>query len=120
MFVHGQSAGAIAMGVWGAALWEELRFSDDGRPLASTFKNYLVARSTDLPSITLDFLETPSPFTPLGVKAAGESGIGGALAAVVNAVNDALAPLGVEANSVPVDPVTVLDAIAAAEMGKAS
>jgi carbon-monoxide dehydrogenase large subunit len=110
VFVDGQLNGAIAMGV-GGALLEELPFSADGHPQAVTFKQYLLPRATDLPRIRLGSQVTPSPFTVLGSKGAGESGVGGALASVTIAVNDALHPLGVSVRSLPLTPSKILDAI---------
>jgi carbon-monoxide dehydrogenase large subunit len=76
-----------------------------------TFKHYLTPRAPDVPMIRLGNQQTPSPFTLLGTKGAGESGVGGAMAAVTNAVNDALAPLGVTAHTLPLNPPNVLAAI---------
>jgi carbon-monoxide dehydrogenase large subunit len=87
--VEGQLKGAIAMGV-GAALWEELKFDTDHRLASDRFKTYLMPRSLDLPEIRLGHRVTPNPFHPLGMKGAGESGLGGALAAVTSAVADAM------------------------------
>ncbi|GAA4910495.1 xanthine dehydrogenase molybdenum binding subunit apoprotein [Actinomycetospora succinea] len=109
-FVAGQLYGAIAQGI-GGALWEEVPYDEDGAPAAETFKHYLTPRAPDLPSFRLEHQHTPSPFTLLGTKGAGESGVGGAMAALLNAVNDGLRPLGVHAHRVPLTPPVVLDAI---------
>lgn len=109
-FVTGQLNGGVAMGI-GAALYEELPYERDGQPSATTFKHYLMPRAPDMPPIVAGFQETPSPFTPFGAKGAGESGVGGALAAVANAVNDALRPLGITAHRMPLSPPTLLDEI---------
>lgn len=119
IFVEGQLNGGIAMGI-GAALYENLPYESDGQPQAISFKHYLLPRATDMPPIRTDYQETPSPFTPLGAKGAGESGLGGALAAVANAVNDAIAPLGVSIDTMPLDPPTVLEAIHAGRSKRAS
>ena len=81
--------GAVAMGI-GAALSEEQRYDGEGRLLSDRFKTYLMPRPSDVPSIEMVHQVTPSPFTLLGVKGAGEAGVGGAQAAIVNAVNDAI------------------------------
>ncbi|SFK73900.1 xanthine dehydrogenase family protein molybdopterin-binding subunit [Geodermatophilus ruber] len=112
-FVEGQLYGAISMGI-GGALWEHQPYTTDGQPVATQFKHYLTPRAGDLPAIRLDSQHTPSPFTLLGTKGAGESGVGGGLAACVNAVNDALAPLGATAHHLPLNPPNVLAAIDAA------
>jgi carbon-monoxide dehydrogenase large subunit len=108
--VEGQFLGAIVMGI-GGALWENLPYSDDGHPRATTFKQYLLPRAPDLPSITIGSQVTPSPFTLLGTKGAGEGGLAGAVACIANAVNDALAPLGVTAHEMPLSGPNVLAAI---------
>jgi aerobic carbon-monoxide dehydrogenase large subunit len=110
-FVAGQLCGAIAQGI-GGALWEDLPYDDaTGQTVPETFKHYLTPRAPDVPMIRLGNQQTPSPFTLLGTKGAGESGVGGAMAAVTNAVNDALAPLGVTAHTLPLNPPNVLAAI---------
>jgi carbon-monoxide dehydrogenase large subunit len=109
-FVEGQMQGAVAMGV-GAALSEQQVYDDDGHLLTSRFKTYLMQRAGDLPSFEMEHQVTPSPFTLLGAKGAGEAGVGGSQAAVANAVNDALAPLGVVARRMPLSPPNVLRAI---------
>jgi carbon-monoxide dehydrogenase large subunit len=112
--VEGQLTGAIAMGI-GAALGEELRYDADGRRLTTSFKEYLMPRAGDLPSITLGHHVTPSPFTLLGTKGGGEAGVGGAAAAVMNAVADALGPLDVEVVELPLRPPALWRAIRRAE-----
>jgi carbon-monoxide dehydrogenase large subunit len=110
-FVNGQVRGAIAQGL-GGALWEQSPFDPrTGRAEASTFKQYLLPRASDLPYFEVMHQETPSPFTLLGMKGAGESGVGSAMAAVTNAVNDAMAPLGARVHRLPLNPPNVLTAI---------
>lgn len=116
--VEGQFTGGIVMGA-GAALTEELIHDRDGHLLSGAFKTYLLPRATDVPALEVGHQVTPSPFTPLGVKGAGESGFAGAYAAIVGAVNDALTPLGARIDVTPVTPARVLDAIArAGERGR--
>ena len=74
----------------------------------------MLVRASDVPEIEMAHQVTPSPFTLLGTKGAGEAGVGGAQAAIVNAVADALAPLGAAIRSTPLDPPAVLRAIRAA------
>jgi carbon-monoxide dehydrogenase large subunit len=112
-FVAGQRHGAIVMGV-GGALFEELPYDANGRPLATTFKHYLVPRATDVPDIRLGHQVTPSPYTLLGTKGAGEGGVSGAVACLANAVNDALRPLGVRVHQMPLSAPRVLRAIRSA------
>jgi carbon-monoxide dehydrogenase large subunit len=110
LFVEGQMEGAIAMGV-GAALFEIQQYGEDGALLSDRFKTYMLPRALDLPPIEMVHQVTPSPFTVLGTKGAGEAGLGGAQAAIANAVHDALRPLGVTVRNMPLAPPTVLDAI---------
>ena len=92
--------GGAVMGI-GAALLEEAGFTGDGLPLADRWKAYPMPRSTDVPEILLGHRVTPSPFTLLGAKGAGEAGTNGAAPALVNAVLDALAPLGIRTLDMP-------------------
>jgi carbon-monoxide dehydrogenase large subunit len=101
--VAGQLRGAIAMGV-GAALGEEVRYAPDGARLTTSLREYVMPRAADLPPIVLTHLATASPHTPLGNKGGGEAGVGGAASAVMNAVADALAPLGVRVLELPLTP----------------
>ncbi|AYJ48819.1 xanthine dehydrogenase family protein molybdopterin-binding subunit [Rhodococcus sp. P1Y] len=105
--VEGQLQGAMAMGV-GIALFEHSQF-DQGDPRSRSFKEYLIPRANDLPPFTVGHFETLSPNTLFGAKGAGEAGVGGALAAVANAVDHALARWGVEAKTFPLTPPRVLD-----------
>jgi aerobic carbon-monoxide dehydrogenase large subunit len=86
--VDAQLHGAVAMGV-GIALFEEERHDGQGRPLATDFKRYLLPRLQDIPELRTGYLESPSPFTELGTKGAGEGGVGGSAAAIAGAVRDA-------------------------------
>lgn len=105
--VEGQAYGAIAMGI-GAGLTERLVHDAEGRLASDRFKSYLLPRAGDLPAIRLEHQITPSPFTMYGNKGAGEAGVGGAQAAVANAIEDALAPFGVTVREVPLPPPVVL------------
>ena len=94
------------------ALWEELLFDAGGRLLSDRLKSYLLPRTTDLPPIRLGHMSTPSPFHPLGMKGAGESGLGGALSAVFNAVGDALGQDGPRLDTVPATPERLIRILA--------
>ena len=110
--VTGQLKGAIVMGL-GAALWEELTHDDGGRLVSDRFKTYLLPRANELPAIRVGHMATPSPFHPLGLKGAGESGLGGALAAATNAVADALGDLAPGLTTVPATPPRLMAILAA-------
>jgi carbon-monoxide dehydrogenase large subunit len=109
-FVEGQFLGAIVMGI-GGALWEHLQYDSEGRLITKSFKQYLMPRATDLPPIRTGHTVTPSPFAMLGMKGAGESGFAGAVASLANAVNDALRPLGVVVEELPLSAPRLLQLI---------
>jgi carbon-monoxide dehydrogenase large subunit len=117
MIVEGQTLGGAAQGI-GTALFEEMPYDVAGQPLAATLADYLLPGTADLPDVRLDHMETPSPWTTFGQKGIGESGAIGPPAAIVNAINDALAPLGAEVLDLPASPSRVLAAIAAARAGR--
>ncbi len=116
MIVDGQVAGGVAQGI-GAALFEELGFDEAGQPTSGSFVDYLVPTAADLPDFEVHHLCTPTSRTPTGSKGMGEGGTIGAPAAVLNAVNDALAQVGAVVERIPVRPADVLAAIAAAQDG---
>jgi CO/xanthine dehydrogenase Mo-binding subunit len=101
--VEGQTQGGVAQGV-GAALLEEAVYDEDGQLRTSTYMDYLLPTIYEVPMTEKRALCTPSPFTPLGAKGAGESAMHTTPAAVMCAINDALAPLGVQAREVPASP----------------
>ena len=109
-FVEGQMHGAAVMG-FGAALSEESKYDADGTLLANKFKTYMMPRANEIPMVEIEHQVTPSPFTLLGVKGAGEAGVGGAAAAVVNAVNNAIGHSGARLRRTPAAPPYVLAAI---------
>ncbi|RZL92757.1 MAG: xanthine dehydrogenase family protein molybdopterin-binding subunit, partial [Variovorax sp.] len=118
MVVDGQIYGGTAQGI-GTALYEEMAFDASGQPLASTFADYLLPGPTEVPEPRLIHMETLSPYTEFGVKGVGESGAIPPPAAIGNAVNDALRPLGAELYVSPVTPRRVLEAIAEAAAKRA-
>jgi 2-furoyl-CoA dehydrogenase large subunit len=111
--VRGMSMGGIAHGI-GAALHEEFAYNEEGQLVAQTFMDYLLPSSHEVPAVDIIDHETPSPHTVLGQKGSGESGYLGAPAAVANAVNDALRPLGISINTLPLTVSKLGDLIAAA------
>jgi carbon-monoxide dehydrogenase large subunit len=100
LIVEGQRHGGIAQGV-AQALWEEVRYDDDGNPQTANLADYAFPSAAELPSFDLVPLETPSPVNPLGAKGIGESGAIGATPAVQSAVLDALTPFGVDHLDMP-------------------
>jgi carbon-monoxide dehydrogenase large subunit len=106
VIVDGQIVGGVMHGI-GGAMYEDLRYSDDGQPLAVSFMDYLLPTAAESPAISLEHFETPSPALPLGVKGVGEGGTCGPLGAIGNAIADALAELDVDVVSSPFSPAAV-------------
>jgi CO/xanthine dehydrogenase Mo-binding subunit len=111
--VRGMTMGGIAHGI-GAALYEEFAYNSDGLLMAQNFMDYLLPSSHEVPPVEIVHHETPSPHTVFGQKGSGESGYLGAPAAVASAVNDAVRPLGIVVNSLPIKVALLGDMIAAA------
>ncbi|MFJ8349164.1 aerobic carbon-monoxide dehydrogenase large subunit [Streptomyces sp. NPDC094153] len=106
MIVEGQVHGGLADGL-GMALMQVIAFDEDGNCLGGSFMDYLLPTSVECPSWELGETVTPSPHHPLGAKGVGESATVGSPAAVVNAVVDALKPLGVRHVDMPLTPAAV-------------
>ena len=119
MLVEGQVHGGLAQG-FGQALYEGVVYDpENGQLLTATFMDYAVPHASQLPNFETGHTVTPSPTNPLGVKGVGEAGTTGAPPALVNAVLDALAPLGVRQLDMPLTPQRVWQAMeqAGAEEG---
>jgi len=111
MLVKGQIHGGVVQGL-GQGLYEELTYdSSTGQLLAGSFMDYAMPRADDMPTFDVDAHEVPTKVNPLGAKGVGEAGTVGALPALLNAVNDALAPLGVRHLDMPVTSERVWRAI---------
>ena len=103
MIVEGQLHGGIVQGI-AQALFEEVVYADDGTLRTGTLVDYSVPTAAEIPPLTLDSTVTPSPTNELGVKGIGEAGTIAASAAVINAICDALAPLGIRHVDMPASP----------------
>ena len=114
LIVDGQVHGGIAQGI-GQALFEEAAYDADGTLLTTTLADYLVPSAADLPDFVTDRTTTPATSNPLGVKGVGEAGTIASTPAVVNAIIDALRPLGVTDVEMPCTPQRVWRAIQAAQ-----
>ena len=114
VLVEGQACGAVAFGI-GGMMGEEIVFDEGGRQKTRNFEDYVMPRAADVPEIVMKHHDSPNPVTFMGLKGAGEAGVGGSAAAVVNAVNDALAHLGVEINDLPVTAPRIWSAIQKAQ-----
>ena len=112
MIVDGQVAGGAAQGI-GTALYEEMPYDAYAQPGAATLADYMLPGATEVPDIRIDHMETLSPLSFLGQKGIGEGGAIGPPAAIANAVNDALAPLGAEITELPITPRRILRALLA-------
>ncbi|MHB2024837.1 MAG: molybdopterin cofactor-binding domain-containing protein, partial [Mycobacteriales bacterium] len=110
LIVDGQIRGGVAQGI-GTALLEELDYDELGQPKATTFMDYMLPGSTDVPEILIGHMQTPSPFTVFGMKGMGEGGAIAPPAAIANAVTDALRDLGVSVFETPLTPERVWWAI---------
>ncbi len=101
--VEGQIFGGVVQGI-GGVLLEDFVYDDDGNPLTTTFMDYLLPTTTEVPEIEIGHIESDSSSNPGGFKGMGEGGAIGAHAAVANAVADALAPLGIHVLATPLGP----------------
>jgi aerobic carbon-monoxide dehydrogenase large subunit len=113
LIVDGQVQGGITQGV-AQALWEGAAYDEQGQLLTSSMMDYAVPKADFLPKLEVDRTETPTDLNPLGVKGAGETGTIASTPAVVNAVVDALAPLGIRHLDMPLTPERVWRAMQAA------
>ena len=111
MLVKGQIHGGVVQGL-GQGLFEQLAYdAASSQLLSGSFMDYAMPRADDVPAFDVDSHEVPTQINPLGAKGVGEAGTVGALPALLNAVNDALAPLGVRQLDMPVTPERVWRAI---------
>ncbi len=117
MIVEGQTIGGAVQGI-GTALFEEVTYDDQGQPLSSTLADYHLPGAAEAPRIRIQHTESPSPHTAHGIKGVGEGGAIAPGGAIVNAINDALAGLGVEINQIPATPERILGALLNAGAGK--
>src|SRR5437868_9479044 len=115
MLVKGQIHGGVVQGL-GQGLFEPLVYDESGQLLAGSFMDYAMPRADDVPSFEVDSVEVPTRVNPLGAKGVGEAGTVGALPALMNAVNDALAPLGIRHLDMPVTAERVWRAIREAKV----
>lgn len=114
LLVDGQIQGGLAQGI-AQALFEEAVYDENGQLISGSLMDYAVPKADDLVNFELDRTETPSPVNALGVKGIGEAGTIASSAAIVNAVVDALAPLGVKHLDMPLKPERVWQAIQQAQ-----
>ncbi|MHA6799840.1 xanthine dehydrogenase family protein molybdopterin-binding subunit [Bounagaea algeriensis] len=116
LLVRGQQQGGAVQGM-AQALWEHMRYDEEGNPATATLADYAVPSAADVPPLETANTETPTPSNPMGAKGIGESATIGATPAVQNAVVDALRHLGVRHVDMPATPERVWRAIEAARRG---
>jgi carbon-monoxide dehydrogenase large subunit len=120
LLLAGQVHGGIAQGV-GQALVERTVYNDDGQLLTASFMDYAMPRADNLPSYAIRWIEEmPCKTNPLGIKGSGEAGAIGAPPAVMNALMDALAPVGVTRLDMPATPASIWQSIQSARVAKAA
>ena len=119
MLADEQIRGGVVQGI-GAALYEECLYGPDGQLLNGNMADYLVPMSGEMPDIVCAHVETPTLQSQLGAKGVGEAGTAGAPAAVMNAVNDALAPLNARVTAMPFTPERILQGAEESLMAKDS
>jgi CO/xanthine dehydrogenase Mo-binding subunit len=109
----GHITGGTVQGI-GTALYEEYVYGDDGNLQTQSYMDYLIPTAMEAPEFVIGHCETPSPWTPHGIKGGGEGGRMMAPAAIAAAIDDALAPLGVRATVLPATPERIVAWIEAA------
>jgi len=103
MIVEGQIHGGVALGI-GDAMYEQLVYDEGGQLLTASFMDYLIPTACEVPEITTEHIETPSPLNPLGVKGVGEAGAIPVGAALAQAIEDAVGKPGFEILEMPITP----------------
>jgi len=120
LLAEGQIHGGLAQGI-GQALMEQVTYDPESGQLASaTFMDYAMPRAADVPPFEVRFVEIPTAANPIGAKGAGQAGAIAATPAVINAIVDALAPLGIDHFDMPATPQRVWQAIRDARLSQAS
>jgi carbon-monoxide dehydrogenase large subunit len=114
LLAEAQLQGGITQG-FGGAMYELIGYDDQCQPLSTTFMDYTIPTAVEMLNFELGHQETPSPFTPLGTKGVGESGLGGTIGALISAIENALPHLDLHLNELPLTPERVWTAIQEAE-----
>jgi len=114
MIVRGQIHGGVAQGIGQALIEHQVYDHDSGQLVSGSFMDYGMPRADTMPNVESELEEVPCKTNPLGVKGIGESGTIGAPPTVINALIDALAPLGVDRIDMPATPLRVWEAISRA------
>ncbi len=115
LLLEGQLQGGVAQGIGQAAMEHVVHDPESGQMLTGSWMDYAMPRAADLPPLVLETRATPAPSHPLGIKGCGEAGCAGAPPAVMNALLDALAPLGIRRLDMPATPERIWSAIRRAD-----
>jgi aerobic carbon-monoxide dehydrogenase large subunit len=113
--VDGQIQGGVAQGI-GGALYEEIIYDKNGQLITGTYMDYLIPTSMEIPNVEMGHQEYLSPHNPMGIKGVGEGGAISPPAAIANAVCDAMKPLNIEINTLPISPNKLRSLIVEAEL----
>ena len=116
LLVEGQIHGGVAQGL-GQALMETVQYDGSGQLVTGSFQDYAMPRALNMPDMVSQVVEVPATTNPLGIKGCGEAGATGAPPAIVNAILDALRPLGIDHIDMPATPQRVWQAIKGAQAG---
>ena len=116
--VEGQIVGGVVHGI-GNALFERMAYDENAQPVTTNYGEYLLPTATEVPRIEVIQHVSPSPLNPLGVKGVGECGVIPAAAAIIAAIEDALAPFNVRICDVPIFPEQIVEKVMASEQGRA-
>jgi carbon-monoxide dehydrogenase large subunit len=111
MMVEGQIMGGVAHGI-GNALYEWMGYDENAQPVTTNFGEYLLVTAPEVPRIEVKLLEYPSTLNPIGVKGVGEAGTVPAAAAIVSAIENALAPFGITIGETPILPSRLFELLA--------
>jgi CO/xanthine dehydrogenase Mo-binding subunit len=114
LIVEGQIHGGVAQGI-GGAFFERLVYNDEGQPVNASFMDYLLPTATEIPTIAVDHVETPSPLNPLGVKGVGEAGTIPVPALFASAIDDALSLFHMRIREMPLHPCRLYELLQEAQ-----
>ena len=110
LLAEAQLHGGITQG-FGGAMYELIAYDDQCQPLSTTFMDYTIPTAVEMPNFEIGHQETPAPFTPLGTKGVGESGVGGTIGSLISAIENAFPELDLHINELPLTPERVWTAI---------
>jgi carbon-monoxide dehydrogenase large subunit len=119
LVADGQIVGSVVHGI-GNALFEWMRYNEDGQPITTTFADYLLPTATEIPNIERLLHETLSPLNPMGMKGVGEVSVVPVTSAIASAIDNALSLFGVRVRETPISPMRLLELLEYAQAQKSS